>query len=114
MSKRYEFTSASGFTLELPGSTCDEDFEEPLSDWGLVLGDPWSTALVIEGSLEGIEQDLLDMLAEVRRRRALEQCTDFTDVPADGCTYKVPRAHYREGMSADEVQSIAVSVEEDC
>jgi len=114
MSKRYEFTSSGDFTLALPGSTDDDSWDEPLSGWGLVLGDPWSTALVIEGSLEGIEQDLLDALAEVRRRRELEQCTDFIEVPVDECTYKVPRAHYREGMSPDEVQSIAVSVQEDC
>lgn len=114
MSSRYEFTTAkTGFTLDLPGSTADGAWEEPLDGWGLGLGDPGGTALVIEDDLASIKELLTNALNAVERRLELEGAGDFREVTVDGSRYTVPSARYREGMSADEVWKIAVLVQED-
>lgn len=116
MSMRYEFTVAGGVDLEIPGATNEGDWEEPLADWGLILGDPGATALVVEDSLDNIERWLEKALAKVRYRKELEQAGDFINVTVDGHDYTVPRAKYRDGMPAHKVWEIAVSVREgeDC
>lgn len=114
MGSRYEFTSAgTGFTLDMPGATAGGGWEEPLTEWGLGLGDSSATALVIQDSLPNLKKLLEGALAAVEYRLTLERTGDLREVTVDDKRYTVPSGEYREGMGDDEVWRIAVRIQED-
>ncbi|GLI02999.1 hypothetical protein [Phytohabitans aurantiacus] len=68
MAERYEFVDANADIVLYPPGT--EIGVEPIAGYTVVIGDPWATALAVEGSLPQLAAFAERLLASVRRIEA--------------------------------------------